>query len=202
MQQKKQHPSQRLQLCLYNWHYLLTFFCFSSEQKQSLPGRRGREGSPSLIPAAWNEAGHADARSSQAEAQILLQQQDTRMRLLHGSATPPDARGRAAGGCTPPQGKKPHFQYEILHLSVVRKLAVLLSRSLRKVTAWHTLKAGIGQSFVMITGKSPSGGQVKAGSCSSSACPASRLRRRFPDTGGSALPAMGGARQPHQQRSL
>lgn len=31
MQQKKQHWSQRFQLCLYSWHYLLTFFCFSSE---------------------------------------------------------------------------------------------------------------------------------------------------------------------------
>lgn len=109
MQQKKQHWSQRLQLCLYNWHYLLTFFCFSSVQKQSLPARREQEGSPSLIPAAWNEAGHADARSSLAEAQILLQQQDTRIMLLHGSVTPPDARGRAAGGCTPPQEKNPTF---------------------------------------------------------------------------------------------
>lgn len=71
MQQKKQ-----LQLCLHNWHCLLTFFCFSSEQKQSLPALPGgdRTGRITfLIPAAWNEAGHADARASQAEAQILLQ---------------------------------------------------------------------------------------------------------------------------------
>lgn len=80
---------------------------------QSLPARRGQEGSPSLIPAAWNEAGHADARSSQAEAQILLQQQDTRMMLLHGSVTPPDARGRAAGSCTPPQEKKKNGTFSV-----------------------------------------------------------------------------------------
>lgn len=69
-----------------------------------------------------------------------------------------------------------HFQSEILHLPVAGKLAVLLSRSLRRGTARHILKVGISRGFVMIT-ETPSGGQVKAGSCSSSARPASGPRR-------------------------
>lgn len=52
---------------------LLLFQLRAEAEPASLPGgdRTGRI--TFLIPAAWNEAGHADARASQAEAQILLQ---------------------------------------------------------------------------------------------------------------------------------
>lgn len=47
----------------------------------------------------------------------------------------------------------------IKKFSVAGKLAVLLSHSLRKGTAWHTLKVGISHGFVMIIKKNPREGR-------------------------------------------